>query len=227
MAKWKPGEPLEITTERFTLRSLTRDDVSETLLGWLTDPELMEFLGGPWKTETVEQLADGIEKIYDDKAQYMLGVFHEGKHIGCYWIEAYLNNRSAVTHHMLGDKTYWGKGVPLECRTALLDWLFRRGFERVEGRPYTTCIRAIRGYMKQGWRLEGIARRASRDRNGKRHDNMLFALLPEDWAMIRRQQLRAMQAGEAAQAQAGEAAQAQAGEAAQANEPAKAKAKQK
>ncbi len=187
MAAWKAGQPLEIKTERFTLRSLGPEDADEQLLDWLTDPDLMHYLGGAWGSKTVKQLAESMAKLYDNKSDFMLGVFDGDRLIGCYWIEAYLRLRSAVTHHMLGDRTYWGKGVPMECRTALLDWLFEVGFERVEGRPYATCIRAIRGYMKQGWRLEGIARRATRDRSGKRHDNMLFAMLPDEWKALRRE----------------------------------------
>ncbi|MCG8358877.1 MAG: GNAT family N-acetyltransferase [Kiloniellales bacterium] len=186
MSGWKPGEPLEIETERFRLRSLRPEDANERLLAWLNDPNLMAYLGGAWASKTVEALAESIGKLYDNKSNFMLGVY-DGEHlIGCYWIEAYLRLRSAVTHHLFGDRDYWGRGAPLECRAALLDWLFSVGFERVEGRPYATCIRAIRGYMKQGWRLEGIARRASRDRAGDRHDNMLFAMLPEEWAALRR-----------------------------------------
>ncbi len=204
MAQWKAGNPLEIKTERFTLRSLRPEDANEDLLSWLTDPDLMYYLGGPWGSKSVEQLAESIGKLYDNKSDFMLGVYDGDRLIGCYWIEGYLRLRSAVTHHVLGDRSYWGKGVPMECRTALLDWLFGVGFERVEGRPYATCIRAIRGYMKQGWRLEGIARRASRDRNGKRHDNMLFALLPEEWAAIRREQRAAAKRAKAEAAEAGE-----------------------
>ena len=182
MAKWKPGTPLAIRTERFLLRSLQPDEVDEKLLGWFRDPTLMDALGGPWRTETVQALKEAIGRLYDNKADYLLGIHHEGQLIGCYWIEGHLRLRTACTHHFLGERDWWGKGVPLECRGMILDWLFANGFERVEGRPYTTSIRAIRGYMKQGWRLEGIARKATRDRAGKRHDNMLFALAGTDAA---------------------------------------------
>ena len=187
MAKWKPGEPLEIKTRRFTLRSIAQDEVDETLLSWLTDDELMNFLGGGWRMDTVEALKKSLAKLYDNRSDFILGIYHEDKRIGCYWIEGYLRLRTACTHHILGDRSWWGQGAPLECREAILDWLFGVGFERIEGRPYTTCVRAISGYMKQGWRVEGIARRATRDRAGKRHDNMLFAMLPEDWAAYKRQ----------------------------------------
>lgn len=186
MARWKPGQPLEIQTERFTLRSLRPEDVNETLLGWLNDPELMKFLGGPWSSKTVEALRSSIGKLYNNRDDFMLGAYHGDRLIGCFWIDAFLPSRNATTHHMIADKAYRGIDAPMECRSAMLDWLFRVGFERIEGRPYSTCIAAIRGYVKQGWHLEGIARQSSRDRAGKRHDNMLFSLLPEDWRALRK-----------------------------------------
>ena len=186
MARWKPGQPLEIQTARFHLRSFEPDDIDEKLLGWLTDAELMTFLGGPWASKSVKSLRESIAKLYDNRADFMLGAYHGDRLIGCFWIDAFLPSRNATTHHLIGDKAYRGIDAPLECRAAVLDWLFQAGFERIEGRPYSTCIAAIRGYVKQGWHLEGIARKSSRDRKGKRHDNMLFSLLPEDWRQLRR-----------------------------------------
>lgn len=185
MAKWTVGEPLTLRTKRFTLRSLQREDVTEAVYGWLTDRELMHNLGGGWKAADIEALRDSIEKLYDNKGNFLLGVYDGERPIGCYWIDVSRHNRTACTHHVLGERSYWGKGVPMECRAVILDWLFAIGTERVEGRPYTTCIAAIKGYLKQGWHLEGIARRATRDRDGRRHDNMLFSLLPEEWAAQR------------------------------------------
>ena len=186
MARWKPGQPLEIRSERFILRSLQPEDVDERLLGWLTDPELMRYLGGPWASKSVPSLRESIGKLYDNRDDFMLGAFHGERLIGCFWIDAFLPSRNATTHHLIGDIAYRGIDAPLECRAAMLDWLFRAGFERVEGRPYSSCIKAIRGYVKQGWYLEGVARKSSRDRAGKRHDNMLFSLLPEDWRQLRK-----------------------------------------
>lgn len=183
--KWQPGTPLTIRTARFTLRSLGPDDVDERLLGWFNDPEMMRYLGGAWPSKTVARLRAGIAKLYDNKSDFLLGIYHGERLIGCFWIDAFLPWRNATTHHIIGDKAYRGIDAPLECRTAVLDWLFGQGFERIEGRPYADCIAAIRGYVKQGWRLEGIARKSSRDRAGKRHDNMLFALLAEDWKALR------------------------------------------
>ena len=187
MAKWKPGTPLTIRTRRFTLRSIEPKEVDEKLFSWLTDEDLMHFLGGAWRTQTVDRLRESIEKLYDNRSQFLLGIYHEDNLIGCYWIEGYLRLRTACTHHVLGDKDWWGKGAPLECREAIIEWLFAAGFERIEGRPYTTCVRAVRNYIKQGFRVEGVARKATRDRTGQRHDNMLFSMLPEDWAAYKRQ----------------------------------------
>lgn len=198
MAKWKPGTPVVIKTRRFTLRSIAPEEVDERLFGWLTDDDLMHFLGGGWRTESVETLRESIAKLYDDKSQFILGVYHDGRLIGCYWIEGYLRLRTACTHHVLGDRDWWGKGVPMECREAILDWLFSVGFERIEGRPYTTCVRAVRGYIKQGWQVEGVARRATRDRAGRRHDNMLFAMLPEDWVAYKRKRRAEQEAAQRA-----------------------------
>ena len=125
MADWKAGQPLELATERFALRSLTPETVSPDLFAWLTDPKLMYYLGGAAPLKDLAALAEAVGRN-DNRARFLLGIFAP-ELIGCFWIEVNHRHRSAVTHHVLGDSKWWGKGVPLECRAAILDWLFTVG----------------------------------------------------------------------------------------------------
>jgi RimJ/RimL family protein N-acetyltransferase len=112
--------------------------------------------------------------------------YQDGEIVGVYWIEVDAADLTARTHHLFGDKTVWGTGAPLEVRGALMDWLFGVGVARVIGTPITTCTRAINGYIRQGFTLEGIMRSAMLHRwEGERHDLVLFRMLPEEWEAIK------------------------------------------
>lgn len=180
MTDWKVGQPLELKTERFVLRSLTADAVNEDLHAWLTDPKLMYYLGGAAPLQDLAALAEAVGRN-DNRSRFLLGVFAPAL-IGCFWIEVNHRHRSAVTHHLIGAPGWWGKGVPLECRSAILDWLFAVGTEIVEGRPYYTCWRAVSGYIRQGWGCDGPSTLASRHRDGTRHDTMRFWMTAHRWA---------------------------------------------
>lgn len=185
MSDWRPGQPLEIGTARFALRSLGRETINQDLLSWLTDPELMYYLGGAAPLADLEALAAAVERN-DNRSRFLLGIFAPAL-IGCFWIEVNPRHRSAVTHHVLGDSDWWGKGVPLECRAAILDWLFAVGTEIVEGRPYLACWRAVAGYIRQGWGCDGPATLASRHRDGSRHDTLRFWMTAPRWAAHKRE----------------------------------------
>ena len=44
---WTPGALLKLPTERFLLRTMTREDVTDTYLGWMADPGVMVGLNLP------------------------------------------------------------------------------------------------------------------------------------------------------------------------------------
>ena len=184
MADWKPGQPLELKTERFVLRSLTKDTVNQDLLNWLTDPKLMYYLGGAAPIKDLQYLKQAVESN-DNRSRFLMGIFAP-ELIGVFWIEVNHRHRSAVTHHVLGDSKWWGKGVPLECRSEIIDWLFKVGVEIIEGRPYLSCWRAVSGYVRQGWGCDGPSTLASRHKDGTRHDTMRFWLTPQRWQELKR-----------------------------------------
>ena len=70
----------------------------------------------------------------------------------------------------------------LETRAALLDHLFRSGVEKVIGSPLARNFPAVFNYKAQGFVAEGVLRRHRIDPDGKRVDQVMFGLLPEDWA---------------------------------------------
>ena len=52
---WQKGALIEFETERFNLRSMTREDVTNDYLAWLADPEVMVGLNLPRKRLTRAQ----------------------------------------------------------------------------------------------------------------------------------------------------------------------------
>ena len=184
MFDWKPGQPVKLQTKRFHIRSLTGLDASDTLLSWLTDEKLTYYIGGPRSLSNVQDLAQMIQR-QDNKRDFLLGVIREGRLVGVYWVEINYKDWNARTHHLFGDKRVWGSNAPLECRTAILNWLFLSGVERVFGSPMAGCRAAIYGYKKQGFVLEGVLKSAMLHQDGTRHDIMMYRMLRSEWEEIR------------------------------------------
>ena len=182
------GWPIELSTERFVLRSMVRADASERWLGWLADAEVMRPLHMPTRQSSVEEIAAHIEQ-FDNDLRLLVGIFtrEAREHIGFYMIEVDRAHALASFNVFVGDRSWWGRGVVNETRAALLDHFFDlRGIEKVIGQPLARNFGALFNYRAQGWKLEGVWRRHRRSfLTGERIDQYNFGLLKDDWHRLR------------------------------------------
>lgn len=186
---WQPGDPVALKTKSYTLRSMGPDDITDRYITWAKDPELMENLNAPARLVNRTQLKRYI-KSFDNRTKFHLGVFTapEGVHIGFFTIYVDAKNRSAQTNVVIGDRDYWGKGVVLEARGAILDFLFDVvGVAKIWGTPFERNFPSIFNYKAQGFTCEGVLRKQVINMKGKRVDQYIFGLLREEWHARRAQ----------------------------------------
>lgn len=173
---------VELRTARFLLRSLRADDVSEAYVSWLNDPEVNRYLEVRFAPQTTASVRAYVAS-HDDERRFLLGVFAEGgaRHVGNYSLSVEPEHRRGTLGVMIGDKAWWGEGVVLETRVAVLDFCFDRlGLEKVSGACYATNRAAIYNYQRQGWRVDGV-RKAHAICEGRRVDVIPFAMFRDDW----------------------------------------------
>ena len=185
---WQPGQPLCLETERFVVRTVTRDDVGKNYLGWAKDPEVMVTLNLPPRQLTRLQLVRYVER-FNNKTAFHLGIFlkESGRQIGFYSVYYDAANRLAQTNVVVGDREYWGQGVVVETRSAIIDFLFDvLGAEKVWGMPLARNIPSVFNYKAQGFKCEGILRRHRRSVGGGRADQLAFGLLRDEWQARKR-----------------------------------------
>lgn len=182
------GRPLLLETRRFALRSLKPSDASLRWLNWHTDPEVMNPLNMPIQKPSVDAVMKFIASA-DNIGLYLIGIFDlESKVlIGYFKIMCDRFHRRAGFNVLIGDKSWWGKGVINETRAALLDEFFNnRGIEKVEGAPLTRNFPAVFNYKAQGWRHEGTLRgHLLSTAGGSRLDQYLFGLTKDEWRKLR------------------------------------------
>ncbi|MEO1190964.1 MAG: GNAT family protein [Pseudomonadota bacterium] len=180
MLSWQPGQPLQLTTRRFTLRSLGPGDATPLLLSWLTDAKLMHWLGGPRPLPDLQALK-GFIAHHDNQRKFWIGIFRDRRLVGFLWLDVALDDKNARSHHFIGDRRLWGTAAALEARAAVMDWLFWWGMQRVFGTPNTGCRTALAGYRRQGFTYEGTFASAMAHPDGNRYDIAVFRMLPEEW----------------------------------------------
>ena len=91
------------------------------------------------------------------------------------------DNGSVLFHITIGERDAWGRGLGTEA-TELMLWLAfdRIGLHRVGLSVFAFNERALRSYIKAGFRVEGRLRE-SIQRDGRYWDEVQMGVLGEEW----------------------------------------------
>ena len=108
------------------LRELKEEDASGAYAGWLNDPEVNRWL--ETRSVTVPELRTYIREKRESPDAILFGIFwkENGRHIGNIKLEPIDRKRKEVTIGILiGEKTFWGKGVATEATNLVTDYAFK------------------------------------------------------------------------------------------------------
>ena len=180
---WLPGQLLQLKTERFLLRSLTAQDATDTYIAWWNDAGVQHDLNMPPRNWGRGQAQKHISR-FDNRFSFHLGIFphDQAVPIGFFTITANPHTKVAITNVVIGDKQWWGQKVPLEVRSNLLPFIFRRlDMVKVKGTIHGRNLPSIFNYEALGFTCEGILRSELPGIDGGRADIYVYGMLREEW----------------------------------------------
>lgn len=183
---WDKGKSLRLDSGEFYLRSLTEDDITPQYIAWMNDPDILAFINSRNRKNNYDTIHAYVKR-HDNCSNFHLGIFvkETDEHIGNYSIHCDENNKTAITHVLIGDKNWWGKAVVLKTREMVLSFLFdERNFFKVCGTPLSKNIPAVFNYKKQGFVVEGILKNQVLLKDGSRCDVVQFALFRDDFKPV-------------------------------------------
>jgi [ribosomal protein S5]-alanine N-acetyltransferase len=146
---------IEIISERFLLRELGEDDVTERYLGWLSDIEAKKFITAAAQTKSLSDLRKYVRARIGRDDILFFGIFEKtsGLHIGNIKFEPVNSELGyAIMGILIGDPNYRGKGVTVEVLIASAQWLkkYRKIRQLLLGVTRDN-VAAIRAYEKVGF----------------------------------------------------------------------------
>lgn len=186
---WQPGQPLQTMTERFVLRSILPAHINKAYISWWNDEEIQAGFNFKPRGWGLKEAQIHVSK-FDNKESFHLGIYDKAtkQMIGFYTMFVNYGTKRALTNVCIGDKSWWGKGVVLEIRSKMLDFLFfNLNLEKVVGTIHGRNLPSIYNYKAQGFRNEAIVRSHMIGANGGRIDEYHFGLLKEEWLAKRKE----------------------------------------
>ena len=144
-----------IYTQRFYLRELTDEDVSEKYLMWLHDEHSIKWIMTAENTEHLSELKKYIHERIGREDILFLGIFdkYSDEHIGNIKYEPVNTELGyAIMGVLIGDSNYRGKGVFVEAFNASAKWLKQnRNINQIVLGVNEDNISAIHAYEKAGF----------------------------------------------------------------------------
>ena len=189
-APWKPGQSVDLETERFRLQSMTRLQATLRTYPWTFDPEVMHPFGlnaGTWSRRSWYFQF----RSFNNRRKFCLAITPKDQTQLIGYEQVEIRPRGvALLATVIGDRTWWGKGVVRESRSAAIDFLFDRlGCNRVWGTPAVRNLPSVFNYRSLGFTCEGVMRQHKYDpATWKLQDYFVFGMLRDEWLARRKQQ---------------------------------------
>jgi len=151
-----------IEGESIYLRAVEAADAGERYLSWMNDEEVTKGLASGVFPTTIEDLKKYIQNITSSRNAVMFAVCDKQSdlHIGNIKLDNFdWVNRTCELGLLLGDRSYWGKGVGTQVMELTLKYAFQQlNIRKVVLAVYANNPAAIRLYEKVGFQKEGCLR---------------------------------------------------------------------
>jgi RimJ/RimL family protein N-acetyltransferase len=145
------------------LRSVDDKDI-DLLYKWINTPELVSFNSAFKPVSRVQHLQWlGATKASNNVVFFMIDHVESGTTIGsCQLKNINTHHRSAELQIRVGNRDFYGRGMGTDAIRQLINFGFTTlDLHRISLQVFSTNIRAIRAYEKNGFLREGLMREAA------------------------------------------------------------------
>lgn len=177
------GANMQVQTPHFELRSMTLDAINDDYISWWNDAEIQTQLGSQPRGWTIEQARRHVAQ-FDNLHSFHLGIYtrDENRLIGFTTILANPKSRVSTSNRVLGDKSYWRKGVSKELSAWTIPFVFEKlGMLKIKAEVRGPNVSSIALCEYLGFEREGLLRQEIPGPNGTRLDVHVYGLLRDDW----------------------------------------------
>lgn len=145
--------------ERLYLKEIGIEDITDSVMGWFDDVELMKFYTSSKNKITREKLLSSIEEgkksgnlftygIYTNDTDTLIGTIKLGP--------IHFIHKTSDLVVLIGDRNYLGKGLSVDAISLGNQLAFEKfDLRKLYGGMYESNIASIKAYTRAGWLIEG------------------------------------------------------------------------
>jgi len=181
----QPNRNIEIKGSRVTLKPISQNEINNTYLSWLNDPEINKYLEVRYKKQTIADIYNYINNLRSINGAELFAIFENitSSHIGNLSITHFNpnNNGYAIYGIMIGEKCK-NLGYAVDAEIMIVEYLF--GFQkinRLEGGVFSKNKSAWLILELIGFKKEGVLRKRGVLSDGTIDDVFIYGLLKEEW----------------------------------------------
>ena len=144
------------------LRAITKHDVSNSYVDWLSDTEVTRFTEIRHHNQTKEMIEDFVESKLSSRDEWLAGMFVGSHHVGNIKLGPVRDvHKSAEISFFVGDKRYWGCGIASSSIKLIVDFAFKTlMLDKVTASCYAPNIGSARALIKAGFIEEAVIPKA-------------------------------------------------------------------
>lgn len=173
-----------IESSQLQLRPLTVEDADQ-FYTWAIDREVTQYsLSSYAYPQAKGDIASWLAGVNSQPKSVSFGICcrESGRLIGYAGIVGISQlNRNGEYFILIGDKTYWGRGLGTQVTQLVTHYGFNDlGLHRIELTVYANNSAALSAYQKAGYVQEGVKRQCGY-RNGEFLDQVQMSILAHEW----------------------------------------------
>jgi [ribosomal protein S5]-alanine N-acetyltransferase len=150
---------LLLAGKKTLLRPFKADDISTVYLGWLADPEVVRFSNQRFRIHTRESALAYLNSFAGGSGNLFLGILsvEDQRLVGTITAYRSQTHQTADMGLMVGDRSYWGRGIGLDAWSTLMQYLLDTGgLRKVTGGTLRSNVGMIRVMERSGMQLEAV-----------------------------------------------------------------------
>ncbi len=144
----------DLTGSKVSLRAFTEDNLTDTYLGWLRDPQLMRFSNQRFRSHSMDSCRAYFES-FAGSGNLFIAIYHEDAFIGT--MTAYRSQvHGTADIGLLIGAGVQGKGLGRDAWATLMDHLLAIGTRKVTGGTLRCNAAMVRIMQSCGMQADGV-----------------------------------------------------------------------